>query len=340
MSDLASNLTGKTIKGWKVERKLSTRGGFSSAYAVTNEEGTPAFMKAVNVGYAAQSMQFTGSRVDFMSFLLEEFKHERDLLELCGDARLDRVVVALDSGEYSEASSPYFVPFLVFEFCKDGDVRRHPRLKQPDLAWRLKVFHGICIGVSQLHSRSIVHEDLKPANVLVFGDDYSKISDLGFSVRDDKTARSTAAGPRGDLDFAPLELLYGHYDPDWNIRHKGADLFMLGGLLAFLVADVHLVGLILGKLPPAHHPKVWRGGYPAALPAVRSAIFDTINDITQSLPVEIRADVREMLLWLCDAEPAKRGHPKTALSTFGDPHSLERIISIADRIAKQARRIR
>jgi hypothetical protein len=62
VSDLASNLTGKTIKGWKVERKLSTRGGFSSAYAVTNEEGTPAFMKAVNVGYAAQSMQFTGSR--------------------------------------------------------------------------------------------------------------------------------------------------------------------------------------------------------------------------------------------------------------------------------------
>jgi len=338
MSDLASNLAGKTIGKWKVDKKLSTSGGFSSAYAVTHEDGTTAFMKATNVTYAANSLQFHGSRVDLMSGLLDEFRHERDLLKLCGEERLDRVVVALDSGEHQEPGS-FFVPYLVFEFCPHGDMRRHPKLQNAGLVWRLKVFHGICVGLSQLHSRSIAQGDLKPANVLVFGEDFSKISDLGFSLRDDKSARSTNSGFRGDLSFAPLETLYGHTERDWNVRHKGGDMFMLGGLLAFLVADVHLVGKILTKLPMAYHPQVWKGGYTAALPAVRTATYDTVQEITAALPKEIQADVQEMLLWLSEPEPAKRGHPQTVLSQGGDRYSLERIISIADRIGKQARLI-
>lgn len=294
-------------------------------------------MKATNVEYAAVATQFRGNRVNLLSLLLEEFKHERDLLTLCGENRLDRIVIALDSGEYSEPSSVIFVPYLVFEFCKDGDVRHHPRLRDVDLAWRLRVFHGVCVGLAQLHSHRIVHEDLKPANVLVFGDDFAKISDLGFSVRNDNSPRSQEPGPRGDLGFAPPELLYGYFDPDWNIRHKGADLFMLGGFLSFLVADVQLVGLILQKIPPMYHPSTWRGGYQAAMPVVRTAIYDTISEITAAVNPKISNEIKEMLLWLCDAEPAKRGHPKTAMVSFGDPHSLERIISIADRIAKKTR---
>ena len=185
-STLASNLEGKTIKGtvreWVVEKKLKG-GGFSSGYRVRDGEGRIAFMKAINLAYAADSTGFSGSKVDLMSNLFDEFKYERDLLKWCGEERLDRIVVSLDSGEYQEKAFSYFVPFLVFEFTGEGDVRKHTSMHAPGLAWRLRVFHGICVGIRQLHSRDVVHQDLKPENVLIFNKDVSKIADLGRSTR-------------------------------------------------------------------------------------------------------------------------------------------------------------
>jgi len=340
MSELASNLEKKTLNGWFVEKKLFTTGGFSSGYAVRHDDGTKAFMKAINLGYAADSTQFKGRRVDLMNFLTEGFKYERDLLKLCRDENLDRIVVALDSGEYDEPGAPYFVPYLIFEFCKEGDVRHHPKLKEPGLAWRLKVFHGVCLGIRQLHSRRIAHEDLKPENVLVFANDMAKLADLGNSLRDDHIPRNQEFGHRGDLSFAPVELLYRHYETDWDSRHKGADFYMLGGLFAFLTANVHVFSLVLTKLPPAFNPKRWQGTYKDALPAVQKATNEAIEEISTAMPQEIRADSKAMLTWLLHPEPTKRGHPETIASPGSARYSLERIISVADKISSQARRIK
>ena len=116
--------------------------------------------------------------------------------------------------------------------------------------------------------------------------------------------------------------------------------FMLGGLLAYLVADEHLVGCILSHLPPSFHPLSWKGGYQTALPAVKKATYDAIAHLTHGLPDEIRDDVSQMLLWLCEPDPRMRGHPDSIRAKHGDPHSLERLISVADRVEKQARRIK
>ena len=215
---------------------------------------------------------------------------------------MDRVVVAIDSGEYVEATDPYFVPYLIFELCEGGDVRRHRRMGDPGLAWRLRIFHGVCVGLKQLHSREIVHQDLKPSNVLVFELETSKIADLGRSSR--KGTKADGPGHAGDLSYMPIELQYNHHDPDWDTRRKGADLYMLGGLFAFLVSNVHIFGLIVGKLPSSHHPMVWAGTYEDALPAVRTATYDAIEEIAATLPEGLQADARKLLRWLCDPDPA------------------------------------
>jgi serine/threonine protein kinase len=291
-------------------------------------------MKAINIGYAIK-MWKGASRTDLINEITEEFRYERDILEFCGENKMDRVVRAIDSGEYDEASDPYFVPYLVFEFSEEGDVRRHKRMTDPDLVWRLRIFHGICVGVRQLHGRHIAHQDLKPSNVLVFDGEISKIADLG---------RCTMKGTRvddpehcGDKDYTPIELHYGHYDPDWNTRRKGADLYMLGGLLAFLVANVHIFGLVLTKLPEKYHPRNWGvGRYREALPAVRAATYDAIEEIVAALPTEIQPRVRDLLSWLCDPEPHLRGHPKTRAASGGNQFALERVVSAADDLARRA----
>jgi eukaryotic-like serine/threonine-protein kinase len=339
-STLASNLEGKRIKGlvreWIVEKKLKG-GGFSSGYRVRDTEGNVAFMKAINIAYAANSTNFGGSGVDLMSQLLDEFKYERDLLKWCGDERMDRIVLSLDSGEYRENAYAYLVPFLIFEFTNEGDMRKHTSMHAPGLAWRLRVFHGVCVGIRQLHSRDVVHQDLKPENVLIFDKDVSKIADLGRSTSKSPQAKFNSPGHCGDFDYAPIELQYKYHSTDWAVRRKAADLYMLAGLLAFLVADDHLVGRILTRLPDAYHPLHWKGSFADALPAIRKATYDAIEELTDKLDPKVKKSIADLLLWLAEPEPEKRGHPDTVAQATGDRFSLERIVTVADRIAWAAR---
>src|SRR5260370_1632219 len=77
--NLASNLVGKTINGWVVEKKISKEGGtggaFSSGYIVRHKDGRRAFMKAINIGYAIK--RWKGSnRTDLINQITAEFKYE------------------------------------------------------------------------------------------------------------------------------------------------------------------------------------------------------------------------------------------------------------------------
>ena len=120
-NSLASRLEGKRVGQWNVIKRKrkdvsDSSGFFSSCYFVENEKGEKAFLKAYNYLYAFQNR--TGS-ADTLKFMTENFTYERDLLKLCGNSKMRRVVMAIDSGEYSEPSEIITVPYLVFEHA-DG----------------------------------------------------------------------------------------------------------------------------------------------------------------------------------------------------------------------------
>ena len=118
---------------------------------------------------------------------------------------------------------------------------------------------------------------------------------------------------------------------------RGRTYNMLGGLLAFLVANVHIFGLVLSKLPGKYHPRNWGAGrYREALPAVRTATYDAIAQIVSAVPEEIQTEIRDLLCWLCDPEPDLRGHPKTRARHADDRFALERVVSVADYLVRKA----
>ncbi|QYM79668.1 protein kinase [Horticoccus luteus] len=344
MSNLASNLVGHDLNGWIVTKKISkfggTGGAFSSAYLVQHKDGRDAFLKAINIGYAMNMFLPTGKRRnEILQDITENFEHEVDLLEACDTKRLDRVVVAIEEGEYRHPSDPYYIPFLIFELCKEGDVRRHPKMAAAGVTWPLRVFHEVCVGLKQLHSINIIHQDLKPSNVLIAAGTKAKIADLGRATVSGSRAMFSGANHWGDTDYMPIEFHYNHFEPDPTVRQKAADFYMLGGVLAFLVCKINIFSLILTKLPAAYHPMNWTGGFNAALPALHTATIDAVADIVASLPDVVKSDVREMILFLCHPEPLKRGHPKTVIQASGDRYSMERIVTTADRVANKARLI-
>lgn len=335
---LASHLEGKNIGEWHVVEKRKktpedSSGAFSSCYLVENvkDVNKKGFLKAFNYQYAFSIKGRGKSSADFLKELTEDYTYERDLLIFCKEHKMKRIVAAIDYGEYRE-DGELPVPYLVFEIA-DSSLKKSEPLINPDLIWKLRVFHGTLIGLAQLHSKRIAHQDIKPSNILIFGKEISKLSDLGNATQFKNESPSwNRAHHCGDMRFAPIELLYDHFSIDWETRRFGADLFMVGGIVTFLITNYNFLSLMLIFLPEPYRYYNFGGSYDQVLPHLMEAYFKSLNEIEKKIPLSISKDLIELIAQLCHPSPEERGNPRNLRSSLTQ-YSLSRYISIIDRLA-------
>ncbi|OPL13430.1 MAG: hypothetical protein AVO39_10615 [delta proteobacterium MLS_D] len=344
MSDipLASRLEGLTIENWKVVKKRiktidDQSGAFSSGYEVQNiKDGRFGFMKAMNYDYAFKVLKPGKTSTDFMQELTENYNYEKELLELCKEKRMSRIVTAIGHGEYRPPSEIIPVPYLIFEIA-DGNLQKVKSKKDLTLAWKLGVIHGFLVGLSQLHRQRIVHQDVKPSNVLIFGHNVSKLSDLGNATRYDKKSPMWHRDCHcGDLSYAPIELLYSYYSPNWDTRRLGADLFMAGGIITYLITDSDFLSLLSSNLPDIYKPHSFGGTFEDVKPHIMQAYYKTIDEIKERIDISIRKELIEIISQLTHPIPEERGLPiGKGFYTSLPQYSLNRYISIIDRLSKK-----
>ncbi|KAI9109852.1 hypothetical protein K1719_018893 [Acacia pycnantha] len=133
---------------------------------------------------------------------------------------------------------------LVYDYQPNGSLEDRLNCKDntAPLSWqtRIRIVAELCSALIFLHSsrpRSIVHGDLKPANILLDANFVSKLSDFGLcrmlsntetSGDDDDTTECWRTGPKGTL---------GYMDPE----------FLVSGVLT-PKSDVYSFGIILLRL--------------------------------------------------------------------------------------------
>ena len=89
----------------------------------------------------------------------------------------------------------------------------------------------LCLGFQYLHSKNVIHRDVKPENLLLARGDNIKMSDFGWSVHAPTKRRDTMCGT---LDYLSPEMV------NREEYHKSTDLWCLG-VLAY--------ELLVGKPP-------------------------------------------------------------------------------------------
>ncbi len=232
------NLQGKTTPGgWVVGDRLTfapehTGGHFSDCY-YAERGGKKAFLKALDIE------KFD---ISALSSLLAGFEYESQLLALCREKKLGRIVQVMESDRIErEPTAPAvlrYVPFLVFELA-DGDVRETVDVsKAVSNQWRFFVLHQTALALLQLHQQSIAHQDVKPSNLLLFGGTQLKLGDLGRSSLRGKAAPHDTMAVAGALNYAPFEQRYAYLPTDWLERRLSTDVFHLGCLVVFAFTNV------------------------------------------------------------------------------------------------------
>ena len=100
------------------------------------------------------------------------FKHEAQAI---AQMRHPNIVNVYDFGDYQGT------PYMIVEYVPGGSLATRMENGMLDQTTALKYLRGIAAGLDYAHNKGIVHRDVKPANVLLEGDDTPVLADFGLA---------------------------------------------------------------------------------------------------------------------------------------------------------------
>ena len=348
----AENLVGEKLQGmdgesvWEVISKDSPKldnspGAFSVGYKVKDQHGREAYMKASDLGLlTVESADFA----ERMMMALQRHMAEKNMLDRCSGNNMDRIVVAFDHGHnvVTVDGKTEAIFFLVFEHAERGDLRvQVDKRTRLNFKWCITALHDLSVAIQQLHAGDISHNDIKPANMLVFSLDLQKLADLGCATSSVIQSPHDDIHLVGDTRYASPENLYclsavEQQDVCTFKNRRASDIYHLASMAHYLFTGTMLTPAVMQKLRPEHRPNAdeggWTGGYKDIIPYWRSALSETLVEFEQLIRVhseakdEIIRPILSLIRELGEPDISLRGHPADRVGSH-DNYSLARYVS-------------
>lgn len=161
---------------------------------------------------------------------LQEFKTE---FQISFELNHTNLLHANYLGVNSEDKRPY----LVMPYCPDGSVTKYAGNMSEEDIWRF--IRDVASGLAYLHSKQppIIHQDIKPDNILILKNGDFVITDFGISKQLRATLRKSAMNlnSAGAISYMGPERFSKQYQ-----AVKASDIWSLG---------VSIFELVTGELP-------------------------------------------------------------------------------------------
>lgn len=297
-------LTGAVFSGHYEIGSLIARGGMAEVYhGVDLWSNNPVAVKVLLPQYAQDA-----------SVQQKFFREERSLRQV----RHESVVSVIDSG--TEVYAGASLMFLVLEYVHGCTLHQLLKVRPAlSVAETLEIMLPIVEGLSEVHTLSLIHRDIKPGNVLISIEEHRvKMADFGLTRRTDQ---SWTGSLMGTPPYVAPEIVSsaGEVGAHSDIFALGIMMYrMLSGRLPFGGMDDQqvLYHNVNTELPDItrYAPGLTRDlvgvikwctrKAPAARPENATELFSVLTDIQESLkPAEAAycADSNPDLLPLWEA---------------------------------------
>ncbi|MEQ1756075.1 MAG: serine/threonine-protein kinase [Micropepsaceae bacterium] len=142
----------------------------------------------------------------------------KDALEaqLMRECRHPNCVTVNEVNIFSIGGKRYYA--IDMEFAPNGSLDGLITADSGSFGGLLSIFKDALYGLANAHSKSVIHADIKPGNILLFGNS-SKLSDFGLAFN------SAAGNPPPDLKY------FTHIAPEMvgtRVRNIRTDLYAMG----------------------------------------------------------------------------------------------------------------
>jgi len=234
-----SDLIGKSLGRYHILEQLG-EGGMATVYkAYDTRLETDVAVKVIRTENLAPSV---------LERSLKRFEREAKAL-----ARLTHpnIVKVTDYGEYEGK------PYLVMEYLPGGTLKQ--KLGKP-LEWQevIHILLPIARALDFAHRQSMIHRDVKPANILITADGEPMLTDFGIAKIIDEEATQDLTGTSAAIGtpeyMAPEQATAKSVDKRADIYAFGVVLYeMLTGRKPF-IADTPMAVLIKHAIEPLPRP--------------------------------------------------------------------------------------
>lgn len=155
-------LIGQRIGAYLIEKQIG-RGGMATVYLASRADQE--YHKQVAIKMLRPELD--------SEELLKRFRSERQTL-----AALDHpnIVKLLDGGSTREG-----MPYLVMDYVEGVPIDDYCDEQKLSTESRLRLFQQVCLAVQYAHENRVIHRDLKPTNILVYGQGIPKLLDFGIA---------------------------------------------------------------------------------------------------------------------------------------------------------------
>ncbi|KAL4800975.1 kinase-like domain-containing protein [Aspergillus venezuelensis] len=282
---LTEFLTGNNFVNW-MKGSLIGEGSFGSVFlALHSITGELMAVKQVEIPSATKGTEFDKRK----NSMVDALKHEIDLLQGLHHPNIVQYLGTTADDQYLNIFLEYVPGGSIATMLKQYNTFQEPLIKN--------FVRQILAGLSYLHSKDIIHRDIKGANVLVDNKGGIKISDFGISKR---VEASTVLGSRassggGHIHRPSLQGSVYWMAPEvvrQTAHTKKADIWSLGCLV---------IEMFIGSHPFPDCSQLQAifaiGSNKARPPAPEHASKDAVAflDMTFQLDHEKRPDADELL---------------------------------------------
>ncbi|KAM0888261.1 hypothetical protein ACQ4PT_028477 [Festuca glaucescens] len=211
----------KITDSFSDERVLG-RGGSGVVYKGELRNGEAIVVKKLERSLPGFEKLFTNEVYHFM-----KLKHP-NIVRLLGYCYETQNVCIKHNGKYVFAEMSERL--LCLEYYPNGSLDQYLSDESSGLDWptRYKIIEGICYGLNYLHTETdntVLHLDLKPANILLDGNMLPKLTDFGLSRLLDQQQTICTSSREGTLGYMAPEYLHG------GIVTTKSDIFSLGVII-------------------------------------------------------------------------------------------------------------
>ena len=160
------------------------------------------------------------------------------------------------------------MPYLILPYCAKGSCFKYIAKLSEDQVWCL--LYDVASGLAYLHEREIIHQDIKPDNILIDANDKYVITDFGISTKARSTLSKSVLNAFGAGSTAYMGPERFSRTP---LPVKASDIWSLGATVYEIIEGVTPFGEIGGGMQ--------KGG--AEIPEMQRAVSSELQSLVESM---------------------------------------------------------